>query len=75
MELHYSQTDLGQVNSTSGFTTLWNYTILKPNELNNHQGNRFTTLWNYTILKHRPSTLNPTKCFTTLWNYTILKPI
>ena len=35
-----------------GFTTLWNYTILKQGEyaILNQKG--FTTLWNYTILKH-----------------------
>ena len=34
------------------FTTLWNYTILKPFYKSYINNFRFTTLWNYTILKH-----------------------
>ena len=33
------------------FTTLWNYTILKPTWFYGYNAEGFTTLWNYTILK------------------------
>ena len=55
------------------FTTLWNYTILKPFYKSYINNFRFTTLWNYTILK-LVTLANFFSCsFTTLWNYTILK--
>ncbi len=55
------------------FTTLWNYTTLKPSLGSFNELICFTTLWNYTTLKQRPCL--PSRCasFTTLWNYTTLK--
>ena len=74
MDLHYSQTIIVRTELTSGFTTLWIYTILKRQRQWFQWLLCFTTLWIYTILK--PSILHflPRACFTTLWIYTILKP-
>ena len=73
MDLHYSQTIIVRTELTSGFTTLWIYTILKRQRQWFQWLLCFTTLWIYTILK--PSILHflPRACFTTLWIYTILK--
>ena len=51
MKLHYSQTNDIKNALTTGFTTLWNHTILKrvPKRVSGIR--RFTTLWNHTILK------------------------
>ena len=51
MKLHYSQTvQCFRVYSVS-FTTLWNYTTLKPLLWFFRYSSSFTTLWNYTTLK------------------------
>ena len=55
------------------FTTLWIYTILKPQVVFNTFVDSFTTLWIYTILKRNSSCTLFRACFTTLWIYTILK--
>ena len=75
MELHYSQTPPKNGTASNRFTTLWNYTILKPSSDLCTVSNRFTTLWNYTILKHTSLQPQPYSRFTTLWNYTILKRV
>ena len=51
MDLHYSQTDGKVFRVTSGFTTLWIYTILKRYLGLFSVRLGFTTLWIYTILK------------------------
>ena len=51
MKLHYSQTSLIHRNYKLSFTTLWNYTTLKPVAAALVSLFRFTTLWNYTTLK------------------------
>ena len=51
MKLHYSQTRNGKEIRAISFTTLWNYTILKPGIYCSDCVKSFTTLWNYTILK------------------------
>ena len=74
MDLHYSQT-LSEVHGRcSGFTTLWIYTILKPNISVLLSSVCFTTLWIYTILKLLQIVPSYPGRFTTLWIYTILKP-
>ena len=52
MKLHYSQTTSERVAVLWCFTTLWNYTTLKPSWGDNRASTCFTTLWNYTTLKH-----------------------
>ena len=51
MDLHYSQTGITTKQTKSSFTTLWIYTILKPNKVFYFFAAGFTTLWIYTILK------------------------
>ena len=51
MKLHYSQTHNHKGWEGFGFTTLWNYTILKRTSERDLNYFGFTTLWNYTILK------------------------
>ena len=73
MKLHYSQTVSPWEPLNSCFTTLWNYTTLKPDIKCLTPLFSFTTLWNYTTLKRMPSVIISRPCFTTLWNYTTLK--
>ena len=51
MDLHYSQTRGNISILYNYFTTLWIYTILKPQVATISENDYFTTLWIYTILK------------------------
>ena len=73
MKLHYSQTPCIPWPFRKGFTTLWNYTTLKPERKPVRKSAGFTTLWNYTTLKPLVLIIDLRACFTTLWNYTTLK--
>ena len=74
MDLHYSQTTNSLSTVSTGFTTLWIYTILKRSHLAGRPLCCFTTLWIYTILKLPERSSAAAGRFTTLWIYTILKP-
>ena len=75
MKLHYSQTVERTRSQGLCFSTLWNYTTLKPSlDIVQFIGG-FSTLWNYTTLKHNRRCSAIICCFSTLWNYTTLKLI
>ena len=63
------------INTAFGFTTLWNYTTLKPHNVCLLKRISFTTLWNYTTLKQVEKNEPRGYGFTTLWNYTTLKQV
>ena len=73
MKLHYSQTKILPITATAGFSTLWNYTTLKPRSIRPLILLCFSTLWNYTTLKLKFIAPVILLCFSTLWNYTTLK--
>ena len=74
MKLHYSQTLVLWPMLLLCFSTLWNYTTLKPQLVNNTNTISFSTLWNYTTLKPDALVIIDEISFSTLWNYTTLKP-
>ena len=55
------------------FTTIRNYTTLKPTFMRSYCGCSFTTIRNYTTLKPLRNCPSLTLCFTTIRNYTTLK--
>ena len=52
LELHHSQTDAVAITCLAGFTTIWNYITLKPDQISREIDAGFTTIWNYITLKH-----------------------
>ena len=72
MKLHYSQTLSAPRTNRRCFTTLWNYTTLKP-----VAGMIALVRFYYLMKLHYSQTLLIARllffCFTTLWNYTTLK--
>ena len=74
MKLHYSQTNPSSGSVLTCFSTLWNYTTLKPCRIVTEFTSGFSTLWNYTTLKLTYFTSLELVRFSTLWNYTTLKP-
>ena len=73
MILYYSQTTVFTLGCPPCFSTLWNYTTLKPRTIHIVKCDSFSTLWNYTTLKLIPVVLGLIISFSTLWNYTTLK--
>ena len=55
-------------------STIWNYTILKPEFENDEKKGSISTIWNYTILKPICKQEYTFTSISTIWNYTILKP-
>ena len=51
MKLHYSQTTQYRKSRRPNFSTLWNYTTLKPQRELKRIKLYFSPLWNYTTLK------------------------
>ena len=73
LDLHCSQTFLGEVESLASLNTLWIYTALKLILVTTGQQNSLNTLWIYTALKRVDMRLWIDNGLNTLWIYTALK--
>ena len=74
LDLHCSQTSIGQKCQKLGLNTLWIYTALKLWDLIDRKMVGLNTLWIYTALKQDRSKIPIFLGLNTLWIYTALKP-